>query len=141
MLTNKLKNAVKVVRLSAVGVLITVSSGVSAITELNGEGQAGALPMPLSSVHDVMMMAECGGFFNAYGSMIGHEKLFKTGSRLAAQVMHIEEDKRSVALSFERGSEFADTLHQANAHEQIAGYIRDCSIVVARNGVYLGDAS
>ncbi|MCP5162546.1 MAG: hypothetical protein H6999_02435 [Hahellaceae bacterium] len=96
---------------------------------------------PAASISDVIIMAECGGFFNAYGSLTGQNSLYATGSRLAAQVMLHEQDKRSVALSFERGSEFAETLHVGNSERDIREYIQMCTQVVGRNIDYLASAT
>ncbi len=100
-----------------------------------------AVAAPAASTADIMMMAECGGFFNVYGTLTGQNSLQATGNRLASQVMLHEKDKRSVALSFQRGSEFAEYLHDVNSEKEIVGYIQSCSQVVGRNIDYLTAAT
>ncbi|UZE96768.1 hypothetical protein [Alkalimarinus alittae] len=95
-----------------------------------------------ASVEDTILLAECGGFFNAYGTLVGRSDLSSTGNRLAAKVLDREEDDvRSLAISFERGSDFADSWHDTNEREVVVDYIQMCSRVVSRNMDYLKSAS
>ncbi len=105
-----------------------------------------ALTLPVSaadsaSTEDVILLAECGGFFNAYGSLVGRSDLSKTGNRLAAKVLDQEEDARSLAISYERGGEFADSWYESEAAGEIVDYIQMCSKVVSRNMEYLRHAT
>lgn len=97
----------------------------------------------LASAEDSILLAECGGFFNAYGTLVGRSDLSSTGNRLAAKVLDREEgDIRSLAISFERGGEFADSWHNTNNEQEVVvDYIQMCSRVVSRNMDYLKSAS
>ena len=95
-----------------------------------------------ASAEDTILMAECGGFFNAYGTLVGRSDLSSTGNRLAAKVLDREEDDvRSLAISFERGSDFADSWHDTDEREVVVDYIQMCSRVVSRNMDYLKSAT
>ncbi|WP_250655258.1 hypothetical protein [Alkalimarinus coralli] len=94
-----------------------------------------------ASAADAILLAECGGFFNAYGTLVGRTDLSSTGNRLAAKVLNREKDVRSLAVSFERGSEFAGDWHDSNEKEVVVDYIQMCSRVVSRNIDYLKSAS
>ncbi|MFD2231100.1 hypothetical protein [Alkalimarinus sediminis] len=90
-----------------------------------------------ASTEDAILLAECGGFFNAYGTLVGRADLSSTGSRLASKVLDREGDVRSVAVSFERGGEFAESWHHTNEQAEVVDYIQMCSRVVSRNMEYL----
>ena len=94
-----------------------------------------------ASTEDAILLAECGGFFNAYGTLVGRSDLRSTGNRLAATVLGSEQDTRSLAISYERGSEFADSWLGTGEREVVVDYIRMCSQVVSRNMSYLKAAS
>lgn len=113
--------------LIAVAFLFLVSSIVSA-----GES---------ATTEDAILLAECGGFFNAYGSLVGRSDLSSTGNRLASKVLDREEDVRSLAISFERGGEFAESWHDTDEREVVVDYIQMCSRVVSRNMDYLKSTS
>ena len=94
-----------------------------------------------ASTEDVILLAECGGFFNTYGSLVGRTDLSSTGNRLAAKVLGRAQDPRSLAISYERGSEFADSWHNAEERTVVVDYIQMCSRVVSRNIDYLKAAT
>ena len=94
-----------------------------------------------ASAEDTILLAECGGFFNAYGTLVGRSDLSATGNRLAAKVLGLEEDVRSLAISFERGGEFAESWHDTDEREVVVDYIQMCSRVVSRNMDYLKSTS
>ena len=94
-----------------------------------------------ASTEDVILLAECGGFFNTYGSLVGRTDLSSTGNRLAAKVLGQAQDPRSLAISYERGSEFADSWHDADERTVVVDYIQMCSRVVSRNIDYLKAAT
>lgn len=115
------------VTLLAVASLSTLSLSVHAIEE--------------ASTEDVILLAECGGFFNTYGNLVGRTDLSSTGNRLAAKVLGRAQDPRSLAISFERGSEFAGSWHDADEKSVVVDYIQMCSQVVSRNIDYLKSAT
>jgi len=94
-----------------------------------------------ASTQDAILLAECGGFFNAYGTLVGRSDLSSTGNRLASKVLDREDDVRSLAISFERGSEFAESWHDTDEREVVVDYIQMCSRVVSRNMDYLKSTS
>jgi len=94
-----------------------------------------------ASKEDVILLAECGGFFNTYGTLVGRTDLSSTGNRLAAKVLGRAQDPRSLAISYERGSEFADSWHDADERAVVVDYIQMCSRVVSRNIDYLKAAT
>lgn len=94
-----------------------------------------------ASTEDVILLAECGGFFNTYGTLVGRTDLSSTGNRLAAKVLGRAQDTRSLAISYERGSEFADSWHDAEERAVVVDYIQMCSRVVSRNINYLKTAT
>lgn len=94
-----------------------------------------------ASTEDVILLAECGGFFNTYGTLVGRTDLSSTGNRLAAKVLGRAQDTRSLAISYERGSEFADSWHDSDERTVVVDYIQMCSRVVSRNIDYLKAAT
>jgi len=94
-----------------------------------------------ASTQDAILLVECGGFFNAYGTLVGRSDLSSTGNRLASKVLDREDDVRSLAISFERGSEFAESWHDTDEREVVVDYIQMCSRVVSRNMDYLKSTS
>jgi len=100
-----------------------------------------ALAVEDASTEDVILLAECGGFFNTYGSLVGRTDLSNTGNRLAAKVLGRAQDPVSLAISYERGSEFAGNWHDADERAVVVDYIQMCSRVVSRNIDYLKAAT
>ncbi len=100
-----------------------------------------AAALESASTEDTILLAECGGFFNTYGTLVGRSDLSNTGNRLAAKVLGRASDTQSLAISYERGSEFAGDWHDTDERGVVVEYIQMCSKVVSRNMEYLKSTS